>query len=161
MEASLQKVKLKPLRNTKLKVRLISAREKMEGCDVTTLPYMDIKCQSISIYQYGYFVTSLLVCGYLVMLISGIRGWKTSSLWRHKFAIYLFGYKLIIHLNIWWFFDVTYRMLFVCGNEYFSFELGSLVRFSENKFVWSAFILKCLKVRCVWTSRWPVQVHKQ
>ena len=38
-------------------IELISARVKLEVCDVTNLPYMDINWQYISIY--GYFVTSL------------------------------------------------------------------------------------------------------
>ena len=33
--------------------------------------------------------------------------------WRHEFAIY--GYKLTVHFHIWWFCDVTVRLLFVCG----------------------------------------------
>ena len=33
--------------------------------------------------------------------------------WRHEFAIN--GYKLTVHVHIWWFCDVTGRLLFVCG----------------------------------------------
>ena len=33
--------------------------------------------------------------------------------WRHEFAIY--WYKLTNHYHIWWFCDVTDRLLFVCG----------------------------------------------
>ena len=50
-----------------------------------------------------------------------IRARKVGGLWRHEFAIC--GYKLTIHFHIWWFCNVTDRLLFVSG--YYTFHTNS------------------------------------